>query len=187
MKNKFVIAIFLFCIVFFLNSCHKEEEEKGASQKEAFNETKPDEEKEKTINIAVFLPGVRAESAIYDMLATGVEEALAEVKKNGKHVNLTILEAGTNQSQWVEKMSNLASEGKYDILISSNPSIPSIAKEVLERFPNNKFLLLDSYCDDDKRITTTKYNQYEQAYIAGHMAALVSTSGMKYAKKTKKK
>lgn len=184
-KNKLFLVLCALCLVFSFVACQKEEKEKNDSKAENFNEIKA-KEGEKSINIAVFLPGVRAESAIYDMLATGVEEAVEEGKKSGKNVSLTILEAGTNQSQWVEKMSNLASEGKYDILISSNPSMPSIAKEVLEKFPNNKFLLLDSYCDDEKRITTAKYNQYEQAYIAGHMAALVSTSGMKYAKKTKK-
>ena len=162
--------IFLFVFVFtvFCSSCSKEEK------------------KENTLNIAVFLPGVRAESPIYDMLAQGVERASQTAKNNGKNIELLILEAGTNQGQWVEKLNNIVAQNKYDIIISSNPSMPSIAKQVLEKFPNNKFLLLDAYCDDEKRITTFKYNQYEQAYVAGYIAALVSTSNMKNANKEKK-
>jgi hypothetical protein len=167
MKLKSIF--FLVCVlsIFFI-SCQKEEK------------------KADVINIAVFLPGVRAESAIYDMLATGVEKAVENAKKDGKNVELLLLEAGTNQGQWVEKLSNIAAENKYDIIISSNPSMPSIAKQVLEKFPNNKFLLLDAYCDDEPKITTFKYNQYEQAYIAGYIAALVSTSDMKNSNNEKK-
>jgi membrane lipoprotein tpN38(b) len=167
MKLKSIF--FLVCVlsIFFI-SCQKEEK------------------KADVINIAVFLPGVRAESAIYDMLATGVEKAVESAKKDGKNVELLLLEAGTNQGQWVEKLSNIAAENKYDMIISSNPSMPSIAKQVLEKFPNNKFLLLDAYCDDEPKITTFKYNQYEQAYIAGYIAALVSTSDMKNSNNEKK-
>ncbi len=170
LKLKTMIVFFLLSLyIFSFLSCTKEEKENDGK-----------------MNIAVFLPGVRAVSAIYDMLATGAEKAIKEAQNNGKKVELTILEAGTNQSQWVEKLSNLAAEDKYDLIISSNPSMPSIAKEVLLKFPNNKFLLLDAYCEDEPKITTAKYNQYEQAYIAGYMAALVSTSNMKMANSKKK-
>lgn len=167
MKFK-TIFLFVCVLSIFFVSCNKEET------------------KEDVLNIAVFLPGVRAESPIYDMLGSGVEKAVQSGKDNGKNIELLLLEAGTNQGQWVEKLSNIAAENKYDIIISSNPSMPSIAKQVLEKFPNNKFLLLDAYCDDEPRITTFKYNQYEQAYIAGYIAALVSTSNMKNANKEKK-
>lgn len=164
---KLKVVFLLICAISFF-SCSKEEK------------------KEDVLNIAVFLPGVRAESPIYDMLGSGVERAVASAKNNGKNVELLLLEAGTNQGLWLEKLSNIAAENKYDVIVSSNPSMPSIAKQVLEKFPNNKFLLLDSYCDDEPKITTFKYNQYEQGYMAGYIAALVSTSDMKNANKERK-
>lgn len=167
MKFK-TILLFAFILSIFCFSCTKEEK------------------KENMLNIALFLPGVRAESPVYDMLGSGVEKAIQSAKDNGKNIELLILEAGTNQGQWVEKLSNLAAENKYDIIISSNPSMPSVAKQVLEKFPNNKFLIFDAYCDDDERITTFKYDQYEMAYVQGYIAALVSTSDMKNANKEKK-
>ena len=166
---KLKIVFLLICVLsIFCSSCDREEK------------------KEDVLNIAVFLPGVRVESPIYDTLATGVEKAVQSAKDNGKNIELLVLEAGTNQGQWLEKLNNIASEGKYDIIISSNPSMPSIAKQVLEKFPNNKFLILDAYCDDEARITTFKYNQYEMSYVAGYIAALVSTSDMKNVNKEKK-
>ena len=165
MKIKLFFAC---CVFFFLFSCQKEETKSN-------------------LKIAVFVPGVRAGSAIYDMLASGVERAVSEAKKDGKAIELTILEAGTNQGEWLQKLSNLASDEECDLIISSNPSLPTLAKDVLKKFPRNKFLLLDASSEGDERITTVKYNQYEQAYIAGHMAALVSLSDMKWAKNDKKK
>ena len=167
MKFK-IVFLFICALAISFLSCSKEEK------------------KEDVLNIAVFLPGVRAESPIYDMLGSGVERAVQSAKNNGKNVELLILEAGTNQGQWLEKLSNIAAENKYDVIVSSNPSMPSIAKQVLEKFPNNKFLLLDAYCDDEPKITTFKYNQYEQGYVAGYIAALVSTSDMKNANKERK-
>lgn len=164
MKIKMFFACFAFLLIF---SCQKEEE---AGK----------------LRLAVFVPGVRGGSAIYDMLASGVERAVSEANKDGKAIELTILEAGTNQGEWLQKLSNLASEEQYDLIISSNPSMPDLAKEVLKKFPHNKFLLLDATEEGEKRITTAKYNQYEQAYIAGHMAALVSLSDMKWANDKKK-
>lgn len=167
MKLK-TIFLFACMLSLFYSSCSKEEK------------------KENVLNIALFLPGVRAESPIYDMLGSGVERAVENAKNAGKNVELLILEAGTNQGQWLEKLNNIANENKYDIIISSNPSMPSIAKQVLEKFPKNKFLILDAYCDDEPKITTCKYNQYEMGYVAGYIAALVSTSDMKNANKEQK-
>ena len=168
MKLK-TIFLFACMLSLFYSSCSKEEK------------------KENVLNIALFLPGVRAESPIYyDMLGSRVERAVENAKNAGKNIELLILEAGTNQGQWVEKLNNIANENKYDIIISSNPSMPSIAKQVLEKFPKNKFLILDAYCDDEPKITTCKYNQYEMGYVAGYIAALVSTSDMKSANKEPK-
>ena len=143
-------------------------------------------QKEKEIAIAVFVPGVRAESPVYDMLSSGVEEAVASAIGNGKKVSLKILEAGTNQAEWGTKLTSLAVDGKYDLIVSSNPAMPGIAAPISKQFPNQKFLLLDAYSEGNPMITTFRYNQREQAYIAGHISALVSLSKMEFANPEKK-
>jgi simple sugar transport system substrate-binding protein len=45
---------------------------------------------------------------------------------------------------------------------------------VSAKFPNQKFLLLDGELSGKANIYTLRYNQREQAYMAGYLAALVS-------------
>jgi simple sugar transport system substrate-binding protein len=49
-----------------------------------------------------------------------------------------------------------------------------IVSSVSEKFPNQKFLLLDGEMEGTPNVYTLRYNQREQAYMAGHIAAMVS-------------
>ncbi|MDR3334613.1 MAG: BMP family ABC transporter substrate-binding protein [Treponema sp.] len=123
-----------------------------------------------TTAIAVFIPGVMSGSPIYDMLAAGVRQAAAE--KSG--VEVTVIEGGFNQAEWEPRITTLAASGQYDLIVSSNPSLPAIASAVSAKFPQQQFLLLDGELAGNPRIYTMRYNQREQAYMAGHIAALVA-------------
>lgn len=130
--------------------------------------------------IAVFIPGIMADSATYAKLAQGVTKAIDEyntVQHSEKDkVKLTVIEAGTTQSQWQPKITSLAASKKYEVIISSNPSLPQIALEVLKDFPEQKFILLDGELSGNPGIYTVSYDQREQAYISGYMAGLSSKS-----------
>lgn len=160
MKSRFQETIFLqvfFVISFFTLSCSQKE----VSQK----------------SIAVFVPGVIADSPIYEMLVHGVKTGVTSFnKEHKKNVSLTIMEAGTNQAEWSTKLISLASEAKYDLIISSNPSLPDLVEPITSQFPNQKFILLDAFKEGNPNIYTARYNQHEQAYLTGCMAALMSTT-----------
>ena len=129
--------------------------------------------------IAVFIPGICAGSPTYEMLRDGVIQAVDDYnygKADEKKVHLYVLEAGNNQSEWPAKITALAAEQKYDVIISSNPSLPEIVTPVIEQFPKQKFILLDAECEGNKNICTVCYNQYEQAYLSGYIAGLMSKS-----------
>ena len=128
-------------------------------------------------NIAVFIPGICADSPTYAMLRDGVIQAVDDYnygKADEKKVHLYVLEAGTNQAEWPAKITALAAEQKYDVIISSNPSLPEIVEPILEQFPAQKFILLDAECEGNKNICTACYNQYEQAYLTGYIGGLMS-------------
>ena len=133
----------------------------------------------KQLNIAVFIPGICADSPTYSMLRDGVSLAVDDWN-DGKEMNqktkLYVLEAGTNQSEWPAKITALAAEQKYDVIISSNPSLPEIVAPIIEQFPNQKFILMDAECEGNKNICTVCYNQYEQAYLTGYIGGLMSKS-----------
>jgi simple sugar transport system substrate-binding protein len=121
-------------------------------------------------SIGVFIPGVMSGSAIYEMLARGVEQAAAELEG----VEVTVIEGGYNQAEWESRVTSMAAAGEYDLIVSSNPSLPAIAGAVSEKFPEQRFLLLDGELAGNPMIYTMRYNQREQAYMAGYIAALVS-------------
>jgi simple sugar transport system substrate-binding protein len=135
-------------------------------------------EKEKTENskvksIAVFIPGVIAGSPTYEMLADGVEKAVAQAPEG---TEMNIIEGGFNQGEWENKITAIASTGSYDVIITSNPAMPEICSRVSDVFPEQKFIILDGYLDGKKNIYTFLYNSYEQAYLIGKFGALITKS-----------
>ncbi len=148
-------------------------------------------EKATVESIAVFVPGVVSGSPVYEMLVSGAENAVADFNaKNhadGKNaVKCTIIEAGTNQSEWSSKLTALASSGEYTMILSSNPSLPDLVAPLTTQFPNVKFVLMDAYLEGNASVATVRYNQREQAFMAGYAAALVSASKMEYANEAHK-
>ncbi|MDR2444549.1 MAG: BMP family ABC transporter substrate-binding protein [Spirochaetaceae bacterium] len=128
----------------------------------------------RSVSIAVFIPGAASGSPIYEMLAVGVKQAADEYNaaSAGQPVAVQVIEAGYNQAEWEAKLTALAASGNYDLIVSSNPSLPELARTVRTKFPSQRFLLLDGELSGDPGIYTLRYNQREQAYMAGYLAAL---------------
>ena len=115
------------------------------------------------------------------MLVQGVKNAVNEFnQKNSTNVDLFIMEAGTNQAEWATKLTALAAEQRFDVIISSNPSLPDLAVPILDQFPSQKFILLDATLEGNKNIHTVCYNQYEQSYLTGYIGSLMSKSPQFY-------
>ncbi|HHU37567.1 MAG TPA: BMP family ABC transporter substrate-binding protein [Treponema sp.] len=140
----------------------------------------------KTMHIAVFVPGIVSGSPVYEMLCAGVRSAVAESTANGNTVDVTVIEAGTRQADWGTKMTSLVAQGTYDLIVTSNPAMPEIIDPISRQFPIQKFLIFDAWFSGNPAITTFRYNQREQGYLSGYIAALVSTSSMEYANSQKK-
>lgn len=126
-------------------------------------------------SVAVFVPGVVSGSPIYEMLVAGARRAVEE--EAGK-ATLTVVEGGFNQAEWEAKLTSLAASGAHDLIVSSNPAIPAICAAVSAKFPAQRFLLLDGKLEGNPRIYTLRYNQREQAYLAGYIAGLATSGGV---------
>ncbi len=137
----------------------------------------PDEERTVSFSIAVFVPGVVEGSPTYEMLVEGVKRAAEERDE----VAVRVIEGGFNQAEWGEGLTSLSATGEYDLIVSSNPSLPEIAAEVAESFPAQRFLILDGYGDNHESMATVQFNQREQAFLNGYFAGLVTThDGLKH-------
>ncbi|MDR0382876.1 MAG: BMP family ABC transporter substrate-binding protein [Spirochaetaceae bacterium] len=121
------------------------------------------------VSIAVFIPGAVSGSPIYAMLADGVKRAVDEYPA----ASAQVVEGGYNQAEWEAKLTSLAASGNYDLIVSSNPSLPALAEAVHSKFPSQLFMLLDGELSGNPSIYTLRYNQREQSYMAGYLAALL--------------
>ncbi|MFW5694189.1 MAG: BMP family ABC transporter substrate-binding protein [Alkalispirochaeta sp.] len=127
--------------------------------------------------VGVFVPGVVDGSPTYEMLVAGVNDAATEAGST----SVEIVEGGFDQSTWEEGVMSMAASGGYDLIVTSNPSMPEIVATVAEQVPEVNFLVLDGYLEGNNRVHTILFNQREQAFLSGYFAGLVTTSDMERA------
>jgi len=137
---------------------------------------------EDSLSVLVFITGVLAGSPTYEMMADG---ALV-FAENHPNVTVKIYEAGMNQAQWEQQLTEMVSGGGYDVVIGSNPSLPEMCVNTAKLFPDVKFIITDAHYEGHPQIKTYLYNQYEQSLLLGYLAGLITTSGMPNANKQKK-
>ncbi|MGM0431869.1 MAG: BMP family ABC transporter substrate-binding protein [Spirochaetota bacterium] len=166
-KKASVITAVVLAVLVTAVSCAKPQQEESS-------EVTASQEERQPYSVAVFVPGIIAGSATYEKLVSGAQEAADEYE----HVTAQIIEGGSNQGEWEEKISSLASSGDHDVIVTSNPAMPEICAAVAEKFPDQHFIVLDGHLEGNDQIYTLRYDQYQQAYLAGHMAGLVTTSDM---------
>ncbi|HAK69103.1 MAG TPA: BMP family ABC transporter substrate-binding protein [Treponema sp.] len=158
MKKSFLIAAALTAVI-PLTACNSKNKSKAPS-------------------IAVFVPGIMADSPTYAHFAAGVQAGVDEYNSKLQDKSLSasvyIMEAGTNQAEWQSKLTALAADGSYDVIFSSNPSIPELADPLTKQFPNQKFILMDGALDGNNNIACVSYNQKEQTYLSGYISGLMS-------------
>ncbi len=136
----------------------------------------------KAPKVAVFIPGARAGSPIYDGMAKGVEKLVAEIPG----ASVKVYEAGFNQAEWEEKLTSLVATGEYDYLVTSNPSMPDLINKISPAFPKQKFICVDGQLAGNPSVYTVLYNQLEQGYVTGYLAGLISMSQLPGANADKK-
>lgn len=128
----------------------------------------------KPASIAVFVPGVVAGSPIYEQLVAGTEKAAAALPGS----TVKVVEAGFNQAEWLDKLQGLAATGEFALIVTSNPAMPELCAKVAESFPAQRFFVADGKLEGNPAIHTVLYNQYEQGYLVGYLAGLVTKSGL---------
>ncbi len=125
-------------------------------------------------SIAVFVPGVLDGSPTYEQMDRGVRLAAEKLS-----IPVTTVEAGFNQGEWKDRLAAVASEGAFSLIVTSNPALSSLCREVKQDFPAQQFLVLDGENVSDDSQTVFAYNHREQAFMAGYLAAQAALSELK--------
>ncbi|SCW31931.1 nucleoside-binding protein [Borreliella japonica] len=120
-------------------------------------------------NIALFIPGVISGSPSYREMY----DSLFEFKKNHKNLEIKVLEAGFNQSEWIDILEKLLTSKKYDFLITTNNAMQDIVDSVSNNYPYTKFIIFDSLVKNtNNQVYSVSYNVAEEAYILGYYVGL---------------
>jgi simple sugar transport system substrate-binding protein len=162
---KRVLSIFIILCVFITLGCFK----------------KPSDAR-KDLSVLVFITGLVAGSPTYELMTEGA----LEFEQANPNVSVKIYEAGFNQAEWEQQLAEMISDGEYDIVLGSNPSLPLLCENVGKMFPEQKFIITDAQYEGNPQIRTYLYNQYEQSFFLGYLAGLVTTSDMTYANARKR-
>lgn len=120
--------------------------------------------------IAVFVPGVLEGSPSYEMMNSGIRKAAAAAG-----IPVKTIEGGFDQAGWERLVTALAAEKGYALIVTSNPAMSEICNSVAESFPKQDFLVLDGSGLAKGRVTDLVYNHYEQAYLIGYFAGLLTS------------
>lgn len=134
-------------------------------------EEKATENSSKVLSLAVFVPGVLAGSPTYEMMDAGVRKAAEE-----KGASVKTVEGGFNQAEWKSQVLALASEKKYDLIITSNPSMPEICRDIKTTFKDQNFLILEGSRIENDTVSTFLFSHLELSYMLGYLAGLVTQS-----------
>lgn len=91
-----------------------------------------------------------------------------------------VIEVGRDQTKWDPTLRDLADTGEYNLIITNGSNAIETVQEVSRDYPNQKFVLFDSELSGNyPNIYAISYKQNEGSYVAGALAALVTTSDMK--------
>lgn len=78
-----------------------------------------------------------------------------------------------NPSQWRTNLESV-STGEWDIVITGTTQMEDILNETAPKYPDQKFIIYDTVVDQPN-VASITYKQNEGSYLAGVLAALVTT------------
>ncbi|WP_432662404.1 BMP family ABC transporter substrate-binding protein [Wukongibacter baidiensis] len=148
-------------------------------------EEKPSESQavDKKPSVVFVVTGQLGDKSFNDSAAEGIKKINEQLGFNTK-----IIEVGRDQTKWEPTFMDLSEEGKYDIIITNGSNAKEVVQSVANEFPDQKFILFDTEIEKglNENVYSISYKQNEGSYLAGVLAALVTTSDMEYANPDKK-
>lgn len=166
--NK-TLALF-FAALIVLSSCTKKEDD-------ATNETA-------RLKIVLLVNGTLGDKSFSDSAANG----LALVKaKMGDAVETKIIEMAFDQSKWEPTLLDV-SEGPWDIIVLGTWHMAELLQSIAPDHPTKRYILFDASVDYGlgmPNVYSMLYKQNEASFLAGTLAALVTTSTMPMANEQK--
>ena len=164
----------------------KETSAEAGTEKET--EAKEDAEKKETeaasgekVKVTLLVTGSFGDKAFNDSAQAGMKKIESEM---GDQVEVEMIEMGSDKTKFEGSMLD-AAESDADIIITGLWDMQEITEQVAQEFPEKKFIIFDTDVDytlgDLSNVYSMSYKQNEGAFLAGVLAASVTSSDMEFA------
>ncbi len=167
--KKFIVVALLVVLVLMpvFIGCQKKVEEPAAPMAEA----------EPVLRVANLLNGVLGDKSFFDSAAAGMDLIKAEY---GDKVEVKTIEMTYDETKWEPTLLDTVDEG-WDIIIVGTWQMTEMLQDVAADFPDTKFFIYDSAVDYSlglENVYSILFSQNEASFVAGAMAAAITTSDM---------
>jgi len=128
------------------------------------------------LKVALLINGTLGDKSFFDSAARGIKMA-----KEKLGIKATVIEMGYDQSAWRPTLEDIADQD-YDVIIVGTWQMQEILEDVAPMYPEKKFIIFDTTVDYSKgdldNVYSILYKQNEGSFLAGALAAMITTSGM---------
>lgn len=164
------------------------EETSAEAGAEKETEAKEDAEKKETeaasgekVKVTLLVTGSFGDKAFNDSAQAGMKKIESEM---GDQVEVEMIEMGSDKTKFEGSMLD-AAESDADIIITGLWDMKEITEQVAPQYPDKKFIIFDTDVDytlgDLSNVYSMSYKQNEGAFLAGVLAASVTSSDMEFA------
>ena len=120
----------------------------------------------------LFANGNFGDNAYFDGNKEGMERAGEELG-----IDVKLIEGGTELADYPAGIEALCESGEYDVIITLTSQTSEIVYDLAEKYPDQDFFVIDVIMDEVRpNIYNVQYNQCEGSFLAGALAALVTTN-----------
>ena len=148
---------------------------------DAAEETQGEESTGEKVKIDLLVTGSFGDKAFNDSAQAGMERLMNEM---GDQVEVQMIEMGNDKTKFEGSMLD-ASESDADIIITGLWDMKEITEQVAQEFPEKRYIIFDTDVDyslgDLSNVYSMSYKQNECAFLAGVLAASLTTSDVEYA------
>lgn len=129
-----------------------------------------------SMRVALLINGTLGDRSFFDSAYAGIERARRELG-----ITARVIEMGDDPSRWEPTLADIA-EGNWDIIIVGTWQMTEILEKVARENPDKRFILFDSAVDYSQggldNVYSILYKQNEGSFLAGALAAMVTTSNL---------
>lgn len=133
------------------------------------------------LKVSLLVTGSFGDKAFNDSAQAGMEKLQADM---GDKVEVQMIEMGNDKTKFEGSLLD-ASDSDADVIIVGTWDMKEILENVAQEYPDKKYIIFDTDVDytlgDLSNVYSMSYKQNEAAFLAGVLAASVTSSDMEYA------